>query len=85
MGKTEINKEIGLRNFSSVPIIDRQHSACISNCEVVESKCSTVVSKVVDLLHFAGLGRLVIFKTKIFIIRLFHTFTLKQSGSEFIP
>ena len=58
MGKTEINKEIGKRQFSTMPIIEvNEPSACISNCTLVESHCSGIVTKIVDLLHTAGLGK----------------------------
>jgi len=34
-------------------------SACISNCEIVESRCNGIVTKVVELLHLAGLGKVI--------------------------
>jgi len=48
----------GKQIFSSVPIIEvNEPSACISNCTLFESHCSGIITKVVDLLHTAGLGK----------------------------
>jgi hypothetical protein len=52
MDKNEINKEIGKRQFSTVPIVEiNEPSACISNCTLFESHCSGIVTKIVDLLQ----------------------------------
>jgi hypothetical protein len=48
----------GQRKFSTVPVIEvNEPSACISNCTIVESRCSGIITKIVDLLHLAGLGK----------------------------
>ena len=55
MGRTEINKEIGSRNFSTIPIISKnENKTCLDNCTVTKRSCGTGVTLFVSFLNLLG-------------------------------
>ena len=57
MGHTHINKEIGNKDFSSVPIIDKKtKSVCINNCTVTIVECNAFVTTFIAMMELVGMG-----------------------------
>ena len=57
IGNTDINREIGQANFSSFPIITKNETdACLNNCSVTAMQCGKLVSILLSLFKFIGLG-----------------------------
>ena len=55
MGNTKINKEIGSKNFSTVPLVDeKDKETCLSNCTITEIECNRIINGLVSLIRTLG-------------------------------